>query len=131
MIDPVEFTLAIPQGATRRWTFALTNPESTPDAPDFTGAVFRLDLRPAASKRSEALLRLSSATGATAGGSSLTASGLGVGTYTLAVHLSDEDSAALPYDTEIGGDLEVAYPSGDVDRLARITFVTDGEFTYA
>jgi hypothetical protein len=130
MIDPVEFSLAIPQGASRRWRFTLTNPDAISNAPDFTGAVFRLDLRNAASKRGAALLSLSSAGSATAGGSALAASGLGLGTYTLDLHLADEDTAALPYDTECAGDLEVEYPSGDVDRLARITFPTDGEYTH-
>lgn len=131
MIEPVELPLPIPQGASRRWRFVLTNPSSAPDAPDFTGATFRLDIRNAASKRGAVFVRLTSAGPATPNGSTLTASGLGVGTCTLDLHLSAADSAALPYDTECAGDLEAAYPSGDVDRLARLTFPTDGEYTHA
>jgi hypothetical protein len=132
VLIPVEATLTLYQGATlrERFTVAATAPGDA-TLPDFTGVVVRAHLRPAASKRGAALLSLGSDVAPTASGSKLALVGTpGPASLVFDLVVSGEDSATLPYDAELGSDIEVVYPSGDVDRLARLTFTTDGEFTH-
>jgi hypothetical protein len=130
MIAPTPLDLPLYSGATFARDFAFTAPPG-PAAPDWTGAVVRLDLRRADRKKAPALVALASDAPASALGSTIAVAAAGPGVLTVRVRLSPAETAALPYDAQLGADLEVEYPSGDVDRLARITFTTDGEFTHA
>ncbi|MHB1065474.1 MAG: hypothetical protein ACYC1Z_13470 [Georgenia sp.] len=123
MMETTAHAAALPNGATysQEFTVAATGV-------DFTGCVVRLDVRKTAN--GDALVSLSSAGDPTTHGSALTVSAAGDGTLTFRVRFTDEETDLLPLDATLYSDVEIEYPSGDVDRPVRITWTTDGSFTH-
>ena len=123
MMATESYAAALPNGATYNQEFTITA-----SGVDFTGCVVRLDVRKTAN--GDALVSLSSDGAATEHGSTLAVSAAADGTLTFRVRLTDEETDALPFDATLYSDVEIVYPSGDVDRPLRITWTTDGSYTH-
>jgi hypothetical protein len=133
MIDtPAQETYPLKPGVSWEKEFGITYPEDT----DLTGVVVRVQVRKSQTLNGAILaeLDLGSDMPATANGSEVTlvlsATGASAVPNRAAVRLrlTRDDTAQLPYDTDVFAEIDLLYPNGeDCDTPVEITFNVSNE----